>query len=286
MNGRNVILLLLYVVTGIEGTTIEELSPERYEEKKTISDIRVNVDGKLRVVVEMQNNATDRFIKRMAYYGACEIVTQLRKGDSYDKLINVVVISLINEYEFNDVGLNEKIENYEMMYSNIRKHGAYPDEYRVYLKNYQKEEIDFTKYDRENILKIVVRLLYNENDEEFMKKVKKYIEGDANVHMERLESLVSQIQKLNTNEEEIDRLTREALKEREILERIDNGMERGRKEGLEEGRGEGITIGEANMLKKNIIQMASRGLQYEVIADYLGVDIKEVEKILSANVTN
>ena len=32
--------------------------------------------------------------------------------------------------------------------------------------------------------------------------------------------------------------------------------------------------------------MASRGLQYEVIADYLGFDIQEVEKILSANVTN
>ena len=116
--------------------------------------------------------------------------------------------------------------------------------------------------------------------------MKKYIAVNEEKQLERLENLVSQIQKLNTNEEEIDRLTREALKEREILERIDNGTERGRKEGLEEGRGEGITIGEANMLKKNIIQMASRGLQYEVIADYLGVDIQEVEKILSANVTN
>ena len=116
--------------------------------------------------------------------------------------------------------------------------------------------------------------------------MKKYIAVNEEKQLVRLENLVSQIQKLNINEAEIDRLTREALKEREILERIDNGMERGRKEGLEEGRGEGITIGEANMLKKNIIQMASRGLQYEVIADYLGVDIKEVEKILSANVTN
>ena len=47
-----------------------------------------------------------------------------------------------------------------------------------------------------------------------MNKVKKYLEGDASVYMKRLESLVSQIQKLNTNEEEINRLTIEVLKGR------------------------------------------------------------------------
>ena len=66
------------------------------DDRKVIMDVLCHtVDGR-RIIVEMQRADKEHFRSRMLFYGSAMIHTQLRKGDSYGKLMPVYVLCFMN----------------------------------------------------------------------------------------------------------------------------------------------------------------------------------------------
>ncbi len=68
-------------------------------------------------------------------------------------------------------------------------------------------------------------------------------------------------------------------------EALAEGKAEGKVEGKAEGKAEGKSEGKAELLHQVVTRMASKGLEAKQIADFLGVDLKAVRKILRSRST-
>ncbi len=98
-NEKNLMLLLNDILQ--EEIVHIEYDPNEIElwkgdDKKVIMDVLCHTKDGRKIIVEMQRADKEHLRKRLVYYGASMIHTELRKGDSYGKLMPIYVICFMN----------------------------------------------------------------------------------------------------------------------------------------------------------------------------------------------
>lgn len=106
--------------------------------------------------------------------------------------------------------------------------------------------------------------------------------------LRELQSMVSQIK----DNRKVGLSYMRAYEEKELLKRIyhnqglEEGRKEGREEGLEEGRAEGREEGREEGRRQNVIsvimQQMNRGKSTSQIADFLDMDVAEVQRVYDA----
>lgn len=77
------------------------LSPNAKDNKKIEFDLlcECTCQGKQRIInVEMQRECKEYFIQRMTFYGAKAMVTNFKSANTYDKIPQTIVISILDDY--------------------------------------------------------------------------------------------------------------------------------------------------------------------------------------------
>ena len=274
---------LLEEITKVKIKEIEvqkevELSKMNTKEKYGKLDLRVIVNKNIIVIIEMQLNDTCNMEKRAMYYAGKVIGSSLKIKETYDKIKDIYVISILNyemtrlkKYCTDTVTVENEYRNYEM----IKGIKYFFIELPKFRKQIQVPETKLEQWlafiDYEN--KELINMAIEKN--ELVKKAQKdyeYLTGDAATR--RLQE----------------------LREKAILDEnsaYETGVKRGKKEGerIGEVRGRklgeahGKAIGEKNGLKRGQIEIAKNmiknNIKREMISKCTGLSEKELEKLFA-----
>ena len=253
-----------------------ELSKMKKEEKYGKLDLRVIINKNAIVIIEMQMENNCDMEKRAMYYASKIVGSSLCIGETYDKIKDIYVISILNyemtrlnKYCSDTVTVENEYRNYEM----IKGIKYFFIELPKFRKQIQVPETKLEQWlafiDYEN--KELINMAIEKN--ELVKKAQRdyeYLTGDAATR--RLQE----------------------LREKAILDENSayaTGIKRGKKEGerIGEARGEargekrGIKIGEARGKREGKIEIAMAMLKNNVNRDIIekctGLNDEELDKI-------
>ena len=253
-----------------------ELSKMKKEEKYGKLDLRVIINKNAIVIIEMQLKDTYNMEKRAMYYAGKVIGNSLKIKETYDKIKDIYVISILNyemtrlkKYCSDTVTVENEYRNYEM----IKGIKYFFIELPKFRKQIQEPEtkleqwLAFIDYENEELINMAIE------KNELVKKAQRdyeYLTGDAATR--RLQE----------------------LREKAILDENSayaTGIKRGKKEGerIGEARGEargekrGIKIGEARGKREGKIEIAMAMLKNNVNRDIIekctGLNDEELDKI-------
>ena len=245
-----------------------ELSKMKKEEKYGKLDLRVIINKNIIVIIEMQLNDTCNMEKRAMYYAGKIIASSLRTKETYDKIKDIYVISILNyemtrlkKYCTDTVTVENEYRNYEM----IKGIKYFFIELPKFRKQIQVPEtkleqwLAFIDYEDREMIKMAVE------KNELVKKAQKdyeYLTGD-----------------------EATRRLQE-LREKAILDEnsayatgVKRGEERGRMEGEARGEERGKAIGRIEEKIEIAMAMLKNNVKREIIQKYTGLNDEELDKI-------
>jgi len=224
--------------------------------KETILDIRAVDNRGVSFIVEMQVKDTNFFDKRAMYYTAKAYTGQIKKGENYPKLNQVIFIGILdfNSFEGDSYLTRHLILNRETMKQDLRDL-----EFNfIELKKFNKQE--------EELESIIEKWIY-------------FIKNAGNLTM--IPKSAAEIPELNEaytlaamnawTEEELEIYEywqiRDAGDRYKIQEEFEKGIEKGIEKGREEER-----LGNARTMKR-------LGVTTEVIVQVCGLSVDEIEKL-------
>lgn len=222
----------------------------------TIMDLLVRLSNGSMVNIEIQVNRTRGFRKRMYYYGTQLMRRQLKNGESYHKILPVIVISVLDYDEF--------FENPNRPHSSFRlREDHLGFEYDDTLTLHFVELLKYKKSKDPKLKSWMKVFLFHD----LVKEEKTILKGDLLV-----QKVVNRMVTI-TEEERAGYL--ELIRERDEMYRKSLEMER-YEEVLNKGREEGIEQGNIKIVKV----LARKNKSAEEIASLLELDLKFVESIL------
>jgi predicted transposase/invertase (TIGR01784 family) len=233
--------------------------------KDTFVDVKVRLEDKTIVIIEMQVLNHDGFEKRVLYNMTKNYSQQLQKGEQYHLLNPVIALTIVN---------------FEMF------------EYEKYKSNYillEKEE--FTKYSGDVELIFIELPKFNKSLEECKDVEDKWLyfiknSEDLSVIPENCENEIKDAYEIaNTANFSLDELELQR-KRKEFIYIQRNSIEKAKREGLKEGLEQGLEQGHKRGLKdgkkqekieiaKNLLDV----LDIETISLKTGLSIEEIENI-------
>ena len=234
-----------------------ELSKMNTKEKYGKLDLRVIVNKNIIVIIEMQLNDTYNMEKRAMYYAGKVIGSSLKIKETYDKIKDIYVISILNyemtrlkKYCTDTVTVENEYRNYEM----IKGIKYFFIELPKFRKQIQVPETKLEQWlafiDYENKEMVNMAIARNKLVEKAQKDYE-YLTGDAATR--RLEE----------------------LREKAIYDEY-FAYERGE----EKGEARGKIIGEKQGKIKTAIEMMKDDVKLEIIEKYTGLTKKELEELL------
>lgn len=241
----------------------EELDVENIYEKKAIIDIKAELENDRIVDIEMQNVEYSYYDKRVLYYLSKLITSQVKSGEEYTKIKEVIVINILN-YKI------PKIKEY-ITKCHISNNSDYFVEgatvYFVQLPRFEEERKildENSKY--EDIIKSKLDewciFLSDKNREVRDMAAKKNFD---------LEEAIKQYEELSSIPEVVEISFR-----RQMAEMDRKASERYAKEkGLAEGRAEG-RIESKKEIAKNLLKQK---ISIQIIVEATGLTQKEIESI-------
>ncbi len=203
--------------------------------------------------------------KRVRFYHAKIDNAALPSGEDYRKLKKVYVIFIT---PFDPFGYNR------MVYT---------------IKNYCVEQPDMEYEDGAMTIFLYTKGSVGNYSEDLQKFLTYFEEStDENAVTDDLRELQSMVSQIKDNRE-VGLSYMRAYEEKELLKRIyhnqglEEGRAEGREEGREEGRAEGREEGRAEGRRQNVIsvimQQMNRGKSTSQIADFLDIDVAEVQRV-------
>ena len=241
-----------------------ELSKMKKEEKYGKLDLRVIINKNAIVIIEMQMENNCDMEKRAMYYAGKVIGSSLKIKETYDKIKDIYVISILNyemtrlnKYCSDTVTVENEYRNYEM----IKVIKYYFIELPKFKKQIQVLEtkleqwLAFIDYENKEMVKVAIE------KNELVKKAQKdyeYLTGDAATR--RLQE----------------------LREKAILDENSayaTGKKRGIKEGEVRGEARGEARGKMQEKIKIAIEMMKNNIKKEVIEKCTGLDKEELNKL-------
>lgn len=91
-----------FEIESLEYISQEEVPVSLEEKKRSVMDVRCLTKNGIYFIVEMQNIASQAFLKRAQFYAASTYVNQLDKGKTHTDLKSVVLVVIMGETIFDD----------------------------------------------------------------------------------------------------------------------------------------------------------------------------------------
>ena len=230
-------------------------------------DIRLTTKTKKIIHIELQVEKRANTRSRIVYYASKQISDQLKWGDDYNKLHQVISVVICNhllleeeETHFNEYGLINK-----------RSKNNFTDLLKVVIL-----ELPKLPETEDNALWPWLRFLKCKKQEEYTMLAKKYPELEKPIYCVKKMSLFEKWRDIqfHKNLAKVDeRMLHEQWRLDGIAEGkvigIEQGIKQGIKQGIEQGEVKGNAEGKAE-LKAEILDLIARGLSAEEIKQRLG----------------
>lgn len=281
IEAREMVASFLSSVTGIEKEELRnaeyqggELPKKNLKEKGKTSDIIVKIEDHHKIILEMNQYASDKMFEKNTSYAfsiASETVLAGRK--------EYPVVILINIDNFNAYGSKEGILSFKLRdeYGHIETNQYHS--IHLILENIVNNEYNIDKEIRKIAILLKKRSL-KEMEEEF--------EGD-----EKYMAAVRKVEELSTDPNFVGYYDIEEARKQELEDmkatgfRIghEEGKEAGIREGIEQGIKEGIEQGIEQGEKNKQIEIAKlmilKGIDMKTISECTSLTEEEIEKIPS-----
>ena len=246
--------------------SVEILTPfnykQNYEDKETIADVKCITQNGSVVIIEIQLQGNESFIKRVLYYWASSYSVRLNKNDRYNKLTPVISINILN------FKLVKDIDYIHTCY--VLKEIKYN---KILTEDCQIHFIELPKFQSNN---------YSDLQKEFSSWLKFFKGEDMSVLLkentifeevkEKSESFIHNDPLIDTyRKKEIDEYFHQEMMNIELSKAEEAGIKKGIEQGIEQGeRNKAILI--AEKLKKS-------GLDNTFISEATGLSLEEIEKL-------
>lgn len=241
-----------------------ELPRNLYDSKAGVLDVKVGIDKNIICDIEMQVQDLKNIDKRSTYYMATLESDEIKKGEDYREIKNVIVINLLN-FEFYKRNSYHNIAHmkFEKTKENEYVDMGYTEEEEIATSDLEMHFIEIPKFEKKNPeaktkLEQWLWLLAGREDKlEMAKKENKEIKKAMDI----------------INEMSMDEKERELYmsRHRAILD-YNTGMRDAREEGLAEGA----------RLKniENARKMLKKGIDIDTIIEITGLTKEEIEKLV------
>ena len=227
--------------------------------KESIVDVKCITEDNQTVIIEIQLQGNQYFIRRSLYYWANSYSSLLNKSENYTKLSPVISINVLDFVLFNDIKdfhscyLLKEIKNNKILTDHCMLH--YIELPKFNLNNDKEKLSSWIKFFKgENMSNLIKE---NNIFEEVEKRCQSFIDSDP---------LINAYRKKEWNEY--------FYKDMMNVER-----EEGIKEGIKKGKLEGIKEGEKNKAISMAKSMKAKNMDINLISEITGLTIEEVNKL-------
>ena len=256
-----------------------ELTPDMADEKLGILDIKVDIDGKKIVDVEMQVSNEYNFRQRTMTYISKLASEQLKAGNKYEMQKEIIAINILN---FSYLDRNAYHSVAEMRYRKTK-----PEEYvelninpeeEVLTDTFEVHFIELEKFKKKNpdcSTKLAQWLWLIEGSEEKM--------AEAAKENKEVKKAIDELEKISLSPEERQRYEDREWAIMRYNSEVRANYEHGHKAGEEFGKKQGIEIGEAKGKKEEKLAVAKKlkemNLSVEQIMQATELTKEEIEKL-------
>ena len=249
--------------------TLEILNPfnlQKYlNSKESVVDIKCTSDTGEVVIIEIQLQGNETFIKRTLFYWASNYSLNLNKGDDYNKLLPVISINIL------DFVLFDGIEDcYSCYILKELKHN------KILTDHCQFHFLELPKFNYDKQLNKDLNSWYKffiggERMSNLIKENTIFDEVDKKCKSFISENPLLDVYKIKEAEEYFQRETLHREWEKGIEQGIEKGIEKGREEGREEGKKYSTLI-----IAK---AMKDKGMDTKTIAELTGLNEEEINNL-------
>ena len=253
--------------------------PENENLKESILDVKAKTKDGKKIIIEIQLVGNNNFVKRIFYYIAKNIVSELRENDAYINVSQMISISFIN---FNlNIGTENDIKKEHKCFTFAEINNP-----NIKLDMVQVHFIEIKRF--VDILKSINTDDYNKNKllswidffttKDLEKDINKLIGGNKimNKVIDKYKRFVADEKEMSAYNERDTFLYGQAVM-------LEYEREEGRKEGKLEGIKEGIEQGIEQGIKENQIltakNMKNKNMDINLINELTGLSIEEIKKL-------
>ncbi len=261
------------------------------DDKLGILDVRVMMEDKSQIDMEMQVAYFEYWDARSLFYLSKIFTDQLKRGEPYDNLKKCIHVSILDFVHFED----DKNCYRTICFCDEKTGKKYTDLMEIQILELKKLPADLKS--GEDIIKWM-RFLGGKTRKEFedMAKTDEYIE-EAYKELEKMsaderakleyEARERAIRDYNSQmksalkrgeQKGIERGLQKGV-ERGLRKGIERGLRQGVERGLQQGKAMGIRLGERSKLREQTKKKLEKGLSVEEIADMLEEDIETIRSV-------
>ena len=263
-------LVSLIIGKKIDSLKLEDtfLQPDFPDGKMGVLDMRALIDNNIFCNIEMQVVNQGNLPDRLLFYWSKIFSSEIKSGEEYEKLKKAISILIV------DFDLNEL--------KNVKK---YITKWNIREEKYH--EIILTDKLEIYIIELPKVLKYSNSKQTELDDWIKFIRNPEEVKMEdenkSYDKELLEARKIlyNLSSSPEERRKAEAV-EKYILDR-NSARSYWKKEGERKGRADGKREGRSETIKQIVLSMFNQKVSNEKIAQYTGLDIKEIEKIIADN---
>lgn len=249
--------------------------PENENLKESILDVKAKTKDGKKILIEIQLVGNNNFIKRILYYIAKNIASELKESDLYINISQMISISFIN---FNlDIGSETDIkkEHKCLTFADINNPSLRLDDFQIHfieIKRFAEilQNASTNDYNQNKLLSWID--FFTTKDLE--KSINKLIGG--NIIMPKV---IDKYKRFVADEKEMS-----AYNERDTFlygqaAMLQYEREAGKKEGMEIGFQQGIEKGIEKTKISMAINMKRDNVDLNIISKYTGLSIEEIKKL-------
>lgn len=254
------------VVTDIAFHDKEVLPPDK-DGKRIVYDVYCTTSTGYHFVVEMQQEQSELFGKRMLFYISSCIFRQGETGGSYR--LNPVYLIVITDFDMRP--FERRLVN-EIVLMERDTHVVFTEDFKMFFLSLEQVSVEWDDCKSE-----IERLLYLiKNMENLNKKSKPYLSGeyDEIFNASEIASMVNEELVAYKNSLRMD-MERQSALEFAKEEGREEGWTAGREEGKEEGRMEGIEAGKMEVAR----EMKKKGMRLGDILLFTGLSEQQIDSL-------
>ena len=219
--------------------------PEALARKQSIVDVLCKDEDDCQYIIEMQIANAKGFQERAQYYASKAFISQMKEGEEYHDLKEVIFLAFCNFPIF------QKKKHYKSEHITIDKKTGEHD-----LDKLSFTFIDLLKFDKECV-KTIEDLTLEEKFYYFLRHATEIDEKSLQSLISKdiiIEKAFKEIERFAWTDEELRKYEQELKRARDIRACLLQAKDDGIKEGLQQGKKEGIKQGKKEAINKLISQ--------------------------------
>jgi len=237
--------------------------PEIAASKQSLVDVLCADESGRQIIVEMQVAKTEGFAKRAQYYAAKAYGRQLKQGDEYTELNEIVFIAITDFVMFPD---KEAYKSNHIVLDKVTHEHDLKDFSFTFL------ELPKFKKDINELVTMIEKWAYFfKHAEDTHEKDVEKIAGKDHV----IEAAYEALNRFSWDEIEFNTYEQAEKRERDAQAILTAAQ----KDGLAQGKAEGKAEGKTEEKKEIALKLLYAGLALDVIAQVTGLSLEEIQKL-------